>query len=158
MSYDLQEDWQQFPPAWRDLQIHKCLCTMKGLIEQLPTAGSTPLVYRALLTQAGTDAPTAIELENTTGATISFSYNGTGSYSLLASSPVFTNDKTFVQHNGVINANTSIPSIMSTVYGSDTTISIFTSAPTEAGGGALGVFAVTDSILNDSEITILIYP
>ena len=33
MSYDLQEDWQQFPPAWRDLQIHKCLCTMKGLIE-----------------------------------------------------------------------------------------------------------------------------
>lgn len=33
MSYEIQEDWQQFPPAWRDLQIHKCLCTMKGLIE-----------------------------------------------------------------------------------------------------------------------------
>jgi len=33
MSYEIQEDWQQQSPAWRDLQIHKCLCTMKGLLE-----------------------------------------------------------------------------------------------------------------------------
>lgn len=34
MSYDLQEDWQQQSPAWRDLQIHKCLCSLKGLLEE----------------------------------------------------------------------------------------------------------------------------
>lgn len=34
MSYEIQGDWQMQSPGWRDLQIHKCLCTMKGLLEE----------------------------------------------------------------------------------------------------------------------------
>ena len=37
-------------------------------------------VYTALLSQSGTDAPTAIVLENTLGQTITWSYNGVGTY------------------------------------------------------------------------------
>lgn len=38
-------------------------------------------VYTALLTQAGTDAPVAIILENTLGITLTWSRSGTGTYS-----------------------------------------------------------------------------
>ena len=63
-------------------------------------------VYTALLSQTGTNAPTAIVLENTLG-TISFSYNGVGDYA-INSSALFTADKTvlFIQgsNDGDINS------------------------------------------------------
>jgi len=37
-------------------------------------------IYRALITQSGTNAPTAVVLENTFGATLTFSYNVVGQY------------------------------------------------------------------------------
>lgn len=52
-------------------------------------------VYTALLTQTGTDAPTAIVLENTLGETPTFQYNSPGNYSLLTSGSIFTANKTF---------------------------------------------------------------
>jgi len=52
-------------------------------------------VYTALLTQVDDNAPTAIELENTLGATISYARDGSGSYNCFASSEIFT-DKTVV--------------------------------------------------------------
>ena len=55
--------------------------------------GASYLVYTALLTQSGTDAPVATVLENTIG-TITWSYNGGGSY-LANSSSLFTADKTW---------------------------------------------------------------
>ena len=46
---------------------------------------STYTKYVALLTQSGTNAPTAVTLENTTGLTFSFTYDGVGRYSLVPS-------------------------------------------------------------------------
>lgn len=43
-------------------------------------SGASYLVYTALLTQSGTDAPVATVLENTLGGTVTWSYVGAGSY------------------------------------------------------------------------------
>lgn len=50
-------------------------------------------VYTALLTQASTDAPTAVELENTFDVTPSFTRTGEGVYSLTMTGQ-FTANKT----------------------------------------------------------------
>lgn len=51
-------------------------------------------VYKALLTQTGTSAPTAVVLENTLGNVV-WEYAGVGMYS-AALKGAFTEDKTFV--------------------------------------------------------------
>lgn len=76
--------------------------TNNAVAFELPnkTAGTYTLattsykVYTALLTQTGTSAPVATVLENTLGATITWSYVGVGQYYATASSAVFTADKT----------------------------------------------------------------
>lgn len=50
-------------------------------------------VYTALLSQSGTDAPTASVLENTLGVTISWTYIGVGNYRGTATGNVFTTNK-----------------------------------------------------------------
>jgi hypothetical protein len=52
-------------------------------------------VYTALLSQSGTDAPTAVVLENTIGGTVTFSYNDVGNYYATLTG-AFVNNKTFV--------------------------------------------------------------
>lgn len=52
-----------------------------GVIEVVNfTTADTPKVYKALLTQTGTDAPVATVLENTLGGTIVWSYFNAGNY------------------------------------------------------------------------------
>ena len=46
-------------------------------------------VYTASVTQKATDDPTAIELNNTTGATMSYKRNGVGEYEVTASATIF---------------------------------------------------------------------
>ncbi len=55
---------------------------------------ASPKIYRALLSQSGTAAPTAVILENTLGEVPTFSYSATGLYLLTTVSPVFVVDKT----------------------------------------------------------------
>lgn len=159
MSYDSSQDWQMQSPGWREQQIFKCLCTLKDNLASYfeGGGGSQPLIYRALITQQGTDDPTAIVLENTTGETLTFSYSGVGQYSIGCVNPIFTPNKTYISHNGVIDVS-STPYIMSTIAVSDSIVSIETGAPSELGGGDLGVFALTDGLLNNTELTIYIYP
>jgi hypothetical protein len=57
-------------------------------------------VYTALLTQTGTNAPTAVVLENTLGGSITFGYTGVGTYSANSSS-FFTTSKTSVILGGL---------------------------------------------------------
>ncbi len=57
-------------------------------------------VYTALLTQTGTNAPTAIVLENTIGTTISYSYTSSGTYNFIATGNPFTLNKTAVFISG----------------------------------------------------------
>lgn len=54
-----------------------------------------PLVYRALLTQSGTDAPVATVLENTLGGTVVWGYTATGEYTATLTG-AFTTNKTFI--------------------------------------------------------------
>jgi len=160
MSYDSSQDWQMQSPGWREQQIFKCLCTLKdNLASYFEGGGSTqPLIYRALITQlGGADDPTAIVLENTTGEALTFAYVSAGEYVINCSNPIFTTNKTYISHNGVINVS-STPSIMSTSLVNDASISVKTGIATELGGGALGVFALTDGLLNNTELTIYIYP
>ena len=56
---------------------------------------SKPKVYRALLTQSSTGAPTAVILENTTGETPTFTYVSAGQY-LLTFAQTLAVGKTFV--------------------------------------------------------------
>lgn len=56
---------------------------------------STYKVYTALLTQTGTDAPTATVLENTLG-NITFAYDAVGVYSIISPNNLFTLNKTWI--------------------------------------------------------------
>ena len=62
---------------YKDEQIANQTTIIEELQEQ-----TTPKykVYSALLSQSGTNAPTATVLENTLGQTITWSYNGTGNW------------------------------------------------------------------------------
>ena len=57
-------------------------------------AGASYLVYTALLTQSGTDAPVATVLENTLGGTVVWTRDGEGLYTATLSD-AFTANKTF---------------------------------------------------------------
>jgi hypothetical protein len=59
-------------------------------------------VYSAILNQTGTDAPTAIVLENTLGVPFTWYYDSQGNYYIEATSNVFFENKT-VLVPGVIN-------------------------------------------------------
>jgi len=58
--------------------------------------GVIPKKYVALLTQTGTGAPTATVLDNTLGATVSYSYNSAGNYTGTLSSPILDVNKTAI--------------------------------------------------------------
>lgn len=69
---------------------------------QLDAAISPSLIYKALLTQSGTSAPTATVLENTLGGTVTFGYISTGVYTVNCTS-CFASNKTFVLMNSGVN-------------------------------------------------------
>ena len=62
-------------------------------------------VYTALITQAGTDAPVATVLQNTTSRTFTYARTGGGDYTITASGDLFTVDKTIVFLNGGSSEN-----------------------------------------------------
>jgi hypothetical protein len=66
-------------------------------ISSLTNIGYT--VYTALITQAGTAAPVATILQNTTGATFTWARTSGGTYTITASSNAFTSNKTLVFNN-----------------------------------------------------------
>lgn len=72
--------------------------TSTGAVETLPLSSiARPYkVYTALISQSGTSAPTAIVLENTLGATVTFGYSSVGFFTATTSGAVLTTDKTFV--------------------------------------------------------------
>lgn len=81
-------------------------------------SGANYKVYTALLTQTGTNAPTAVVLENTLG-TISFAYSAVGGYNITSSS-LFTLNKTFF----IITNNSSLEYALIYTYSNASTLSI----------------------------------
>ena len=67
------------------------------------TGGYT--VYTALITQAGTAAPVATMLQNTTGETFTYARTSGGDYTVTVSGNLFTVNKTLVFLNGGSSEN-----------------------------------------------------
>ena len=70
--------------------------TKNFTVKDVVTAGLGYTVYTALLTQAGTTAPVATILKNNTGATFTWARTSSGTYTITASSNVFTSNKTLI--------------------------------------------------------------
>ncbi|OUU70791.1 MAG: hypothetical protein CBC27_08180 [Opitutia bacterium TMED67] len=70
--------------------------TKNFTVKDVVTAGLGYTVYTALLTQAGTAAPVATILKNNTGATFTWARTSSGTYTITASSNVFTSNKTLI--------------------------------------------------------------
>jgi len=79
---------------------------------------STYKVYTALMTQTGTDAPTATVLENTLGGTVVWAYVSQGSYTATLTG-AFTLNKTVIFNNATIG-----DTILTTVRNNTNAISV----------------------------------
>jgi len=75
--------------------------------------GGGPLIYKALLTQTGTDAPVATVLENTLGGTVVWTYYGIGDYRGTLSGAFPENDT--LLYPGIAYATTA-PYINASIY------------------------------------------
>ena len=75
-------------------------------------------VYTALITQAGTAAPVATVLQNTTGGTIAWTRNSTGRYVATISGANFTANKTAV----IVTSGGNSDMILRPVVSSTTTV------------------------------------
>jgi len=73
--------------------------TKNFTVGDVVNAGLGYTVYTALLTQTGIAAPVATILKNNTGATFTWARTSIGTYTITASSNVFTNNKTIVFYN-----------------------------------------------------------
>ena len=70
-------------------------------------------LYTALITQAGTAAPTAKILQNTTGDTLTWARTSAGVYTVTSGAALFTADKTIVfANNGNDDGATGDPDII----------------------------------------------
>lgn len=111
-----------------------------------------PKVFKGLISQAGSDNPDIDIIINTTGATITPTRLDVGHYLLTASSPIFTEEKTFVQIGAQnINADGAEVSIISHFWVSTTQIKIYSRLNNS------GTFALGDDTLFDNPISIEIY-
>jgi hypothetical protein len=90
-------------------------------------------VYTALVTQKTTDDPTAIELNNTTGATMSWKRIGVGTYTVEASAAIFSEDKTIACLMGGSQDNSSV----TWQWFDDDTIEIYTFDSTQVAADAV---------------------
>ena len=114
--------------------------------------GSSYLVYTALLTQTGTNAPVATVLENTLGDTFGIDYNAVGSFLLYpATTEPFTINKTavFIGTSKQLNGTASFEVYRSNAVG--ITILTFT-------WDGISSFIPANGVLNETVIEIRVYP
>ena len=93
-------------------------------------------VYTALLTQAGTAAPVATTLQNTTGKTFIWTRQSAGNYTITASTALFTVNKTILFGN---QGNGNSTNIVRWNRTSDTTIALITGADARLVNGSFEI-------------------
>ena len=123
--------------------------TEAQFIDLIDTIFNKPKIYRALLTQTGTSAPTAIVLENTLEATITYSYQTAGLYRITADSAVFTTNKTMVFLGN--NLSYFAANIILNVQYINTTTIDFSSKN-------IITSTLTDDVYSNIPIEIIVYP
>jgi hypothetical protein len=111
------------------------------------TGSSGPLVYVARITQTGSSAPTATVIANTTGATFTWDIIASGIYSVTASSPVLTTNKTAIY----VTPSSSGAYIMMAGIGSTTQCTVTSS-------NAFGLGGFTNGLINGAIVKIEVYP
>ena len=92
--------------------------------------------YTVLLTQAGTAAPVATILQNTTNTTFTWTRQSAGNYTVTASSALFTVNKTMAFVNNGSDSVTSTPTWNRT---SDTTLTLSTSGDDKFTNGSFEI-------------------
>lgn len=117
-----------------------------GNVIETPLSSGGPLVYVARITQTGLTPPTATVIANTTGATFTWGYTAAGIYSVTASSPVLTTDKTAIY----VTPSSSRAYIMMANVGSTTQCSVTSS-------NDFGLSGYTDGYINGATVKIEIY-
>jgi len=114
------------------------------------SGSSDPLVYRALLTQSNTDAPTATVLENTLGGEVVWTRPAVGRYDATLAG-AFTVNKTAVNSGSCMDGVTTL-------------LGFFVGARTDADSvrvistAANDLSSVSDDILLNTYVEILVYP
>ena len=91
--------FDEFEGQWIDISGNTGSTLVKGVNDWNTSQGY--LVYSALISQSGTDAPTYTELENTTGSTITPTRNGSGVYRITFADEILSQGKTqlFIQQS-----------------------------------------------------------
>ena len=118
-----------------------------SLVTSSAPAGNVAVkVYRALVTQSSTSAPTATVLENSLGGTVVWARGSTGTYTATLAA-AFTADKTFVMSSGSTGAITAVKDVVTARTSADV-ITVSTGAAGTAADGILSAYA----------IEILVYP
>ena len=107
-------------------------------------------VYRALLTQTGTDAPVATVLENTLGGAVVWTYSDVGVY-IGTLTGAFTANKVAASIPVATTGNDFVTGIAVVRRASDDTVLVKTAGVTDLTAGL-------DGVLNASPIQILVYP
>jgi len=110
-------------------------------------------VYRALLQKAGTAAPIATVLENTLGGDVTWNYSDSGKY-VATSASLFTTGKTCLPPVNVSISLDSTPQIASFFQIDDSDIRLQTAQADIAGG----TVTLSDSILDNTYVQIIVYP
>lgn len=88
-----------FTGAWLT-DVKQYFSKINEIIDSLNSNSVNYKIYRALVKQEETDAPTAIILENTLGGVPIFARDGIGGYTITLPG-AFTNNKTFFRCTGV---------------------------------------------------------
>lgn len=107
-------------------------------------------VYRALLTQSGTDAPVATVLENTLGGTVVWGYNNPGRYvATLASA--FTEAKTVILCGTIADTDSFLTGFAATQWVDADSVRVYTFAIAD-------LTTAANALLFNTPVTILVYP
>jgi hypothetical protein len=122
--------------------VSEALNEIVGVIP-VPTSN----VFRGLLTQSGTSAPTLVTQENSLGVTFTLARSGLGTYSLSTTSTLFIVNQSWYN----IAPGQSINQSIRINLGSTTSMSIYTY------NLVAGNYVLADGILSSTPVEILIY-
>ncbi len=127
-------------------------------VKSMTFAGSingSPKVYRALLTQTGTDAPVATVLENTLGGTVVWAYADGGRYTaaLIGAFPAAKTCLPMVNATATMDGTDSVKTTSFMRTGDDELL--LETARLDPVAGSL---TFTNSVLSGAYVEILVYP
>lgn len=131
-----------------DLEIVSGAVSRRCSTQDIADLSALPYkIWRGLVSQTGTSAPTAIELENTLGGAITFTYISTGIYTIEGTG-LFTTNKTFVT-----------PKWETLRQGSNyATVSAVTSNTNQLSLNSYLNGAAGDALFSNHPIEIIVYP